>query len=58
MSYLNDHVVDAVDVELHFGSGIGVAETQLSFGLGDRRQSGNKTVEMKTNATQNLFDLG
>jgi hypothetical protein len=28
---LDDHVIDSVDVELEFGAGVGVAETELRF---------------------------
>ena len=54
---LNDHVVDSVDVELDFGPGVRVAETELRLGFGRRRQASHKVGEVKTNPAKDLFNL-
>lgn len=45
---LDDHVVHPVHVELHFGSRVAVAKTQLGLGCGQRGQTLDQGVEVKT----------
>ena len=45
---LDDHVIHTIDIELDFGTGIGVAETQLSFVLILIGQALHQLREMKT----------
>lgn len=45
---LDDHVVHPVHVELHFGSRVAVAKTQLGLGCGQGGQTLDQGVEVKT----------
>lgn len=47
---LDDHVVDPVDIELHFSSGVAVAKTQLSLGGSLAGQTLHQGVEVQTHA--------
>lgn len=43
---LDNHVVHSVHVELDFGPGVAVAETQLSLGCGQSGQTLDQRVEV------------
>lgn len=45
---LDDHVVDPVDIELYFSSGVAVAKTQLCLGSSLASQTLHKGVEVQT----------
>lgn len=45
---LDDHVVDSVDIELHFSSGVAVAKTQLCLGGSLGSQTLHQGVEVQT----------
>jgi len=45
---LDDHIVSAVYVELHFGSGVAVTKTELRFALRHFAQTLHETRKMKT----------
>ena len=57
VSDLDYHVIDAVDIELDFGSGVGVTEAELCFGLRSGRQSTHEIGKVKADTTQNLLHL-
>lgn len=46
--WLDDHVVCPIDIELDFGSGVTVTQTQLSFGRGLSGESLNQGMEVQT----------
>lgn len=45
---LDDHVVDPIDIELDFGSGVAVAKTQLGLGGSHGSQTLHQGVEVQT----------
>lgn len=46
--WLDDHVVCPIDIELDFGSGVTVTQTQLSFGRSLSGESLNQGMEVQT----------
>lgn len=46
--WLDDHVICPIDVELDFGSGVTVTQTQLSFGRSLSGESLNQGMEVQT----------
>lgn len=55
---LDDHVVDPVHIELHLGSGVAVAETQLGLGGSDGSQTLHQGVEVKTHTWRDGRERG
>lgn len=49
---LDDHVVDPVDVELYFSSGVAVAQTQLCLGGSLGSQPLHQGVEVQSHTWQ------